>query len=219
MNDQNDGTYTVSCPSCGVLLARKPKRKKKCPHCGEYIRVRKGNLYTEKQLEVIDWLPRLERYGVTFQTFTKHFLKVMKAEGHEPEVGDVVWDILGHLLDMALSEEKPNYSRLSSIYFQLWDFARHHKPEEDSKPYLVESTRYGLLVAKKDKEAGLYERVRVYTCNDSLVCDACRALSDGPPIDIDEALRTMPVPNQCRSERGCRCWYFPVIEFKDHKHE
>ena len=46
----------AQCPYCNALLERKPQRKKKCPSCGNYIRVNDGILYTEDGLkEMHEW--------------------------------------------------------------------------------------------------------------------------------------------------------------------
>ena len=59
----------VKCPYCAKELAEKPARKKKCPHCSQYIYVRQGKPLTEKQALENDlerrWLGILERYDVS----------------------------------------------------------------------------------------------------------------------------------------------------------
>lgn len=42
---------SAQCPNCGGSLATSPTRKKKCPHCGNYIYVRQGQLVGEIQVE------------------------------------------------------------------------------------------------------------------------------------------------------------------------
>lgn len=41
----------IRCPYCNNPLEKKPTRKKKCPSCGEYIYVKKGQLYKEDDLK------------------------------------------------------------------------------------------------------------------------------------------------------------------------
>lgn len=38
-----------TCPHCLSTLQPRPKRKKKCPHCGEYVYVRRGELVKEPE--------------------------------------------------------------------------------------------------------------------------------------------------------------------------
>jgi hypothetical protein len=40
-------------------------------------------------------------------------------------------------------------------------------------------------------------------------CEACRSLH-GTTLPVDEALSTLPIPNKCTSETGCRCQYLPA---------
>jgi uncharacterized Zn finger protein (UPF0148 family) len=66
------GNLDNTCPYCGSSLAERPKRKKKCPHCGNYIYVRtrpadrKKVLVTEEQAQEIEqqWeVYHYERYA------------------------------------------------------------------------------------------------------------------------------------------------------------
>ena len=63
------------CPHCGGVLEKKPKRKKKCPLCNNYIYVRTSPstsdkiLVTEEEAKKIDWLKKLENYGITEKNF------------------------------------------------------------------------------------------------------------------------------------------------------
>jgi SPP1 gp7 family putative phage head morphogenesis protein len=59
------GNVDAICPYCGKLLEKMPGRKKKCPHCGNFIHVRtrpldnQKVLVTEKQMEAIN-----EQWGI-----------------------------------------------------------------------------------------------------------------------------------------------------------
>jgi len=37
---------SAPCPYCGQAIEPKPKRSRKCPHCNEWVVVRRGNLVT-----------------------------------------------------------------------------------------------------------------------------------------------------------------------------
>lgn len=59
------GNIDATCPYCGKPLEKMPGRKKKCPHCGNFIHVRtrpldnQKVLVTEKQMEAIN-----EQWGI-----------------------------------------------------------------------------------------------------------------------------------------------------------
>ena len=82
---------------------------------------------------------------------------------------------------------------------------------KDPKPYVAETARCELLELKK---SGVISRVRINTRNDSFVCPACREASTRT-YGLDEALKTMPIPNLCQSENGCRCWYTAVVDIDE----
>ena len=47
--------------------------------------------------------------------------------------------------------------------------------------------------------------VRVFTCNDQFVCEACRKLEGS---HYNEDIFKLPDPNDvCSRELGCRCWF------------
>ena len=89
---------TVICPNCGNQLDKKPTRRRNCPHCGEAIFVRKGVLYTEKQVKDLDfknrWMRRLEIYGVTEKVYTQVRKKLSRQIGFEASVNDTIWKII-----------------------------------------------------------------------------------------------------------------------------
>ena len=53
------------CPYCQYEFPETPTRKKKCPNCGNYVYVRKGILLTEEQVNIEDWISRVEALGIT----------------------------------------------------------------------------------------------------------------------------------------------------------
>jgi uncharacterized Zn finger protein (UPF0148 family) len=60
-----------TCPYCSKVLDQPVKRKKKCPHCGEYITFRQGELLTEDEAKVENWMTRLERFRVTKRDYER----------------------------------------------------------------------------------------------------------------------------------------------------
>ena len=184
------------CPYCGEALDAKPKRKKKCPHCGQPIFVRQGVLRTKEQAGTDDWLKRLEYLGITRKEFERHRQQLAKQFGFEPAINDTVWRILNNRIASTQSHQD-----LRLVYQEM---ARLVKMEgKDPTPYSAKARTQELL---EIKEGGLWNRVTIHTANDDLVCPACRELAK-KTFPIDEALRTLPIPNLCQSERGCRCSY------------
>jgi predicted RNA-binding Zn-ribbon protein involved in translation (DUF1610 family) len=184
------------CPYCGKTLDVKPTRKKKCPHCGRPIFVRQGNLRTQEQAETDDWLKRLEYLGVTRKDFDRHQQELAKQFGLKPVVNDTVWRILNSRIASTRSHQD-----LRLIYQEMAHLVETEG--KDSKPYNVEARKHELL---EIREGGFWNRATIQTANDDLVCPACRKLAK-KTCSIDEALQTLPIPNLCQSERGCRCSY------------
>ena len=86
------------CPTCGSSLKERPRRKQKCPHCGAYILVRSGELVGEDQAQTIDWLGRLEAYGIAQKDFDKTRKQLSRQFGGPASVNDTVWRILNSLV-------------------------------------------------------------------------------------------------------------------------
>ena len=187
------------CPYCGFTLEPRPRRKKKCPHCGEPIFVRQGNLLTQEQAEVGDWLNRVEYLGVTRKDFDRNRQELAKQFGFTPSVNDTIWRVLNSLIVPGRSHQE-----LRFVYQEMADLV--WKEGKDPKPYQAEAAKHELLEMKEGFD--IFENVRVTTttCNDDLVCPACREFAKRT-FTIDEALATLPVPNGCQSEERCRCTY------------
>jgi hypothetical protein len=62
-----------------------------------------------------------------------------------------------------------------------------------------------LNIKELNRTSGIQMVARVLTANDELVCEECRKLSK-MTFTIDEALATMPIPNNCLNG-NCRCGY------------
>jgi predicted RNA-binding Zn-ribbon protein involved in translation (DUF1610 family) len=99
------GNLADVCPYCAANLKKRPQKKTKCPHCGNFIHVRtrssdrKRVLVTEKQVEEIEeqWsklflapAPRIERK----QGFDEERRQLTQKFGTEPGYNDVIWSLL-----------------------------------------------------------------------------------------------------------------------------
>lgn len=59
------------------------------------------------------------------------------------------------------------------------------------------------------REAGI-KHVKVQTCNDDLVCSACRRVAKRKKYRLDE-VPEFPL-RDCTNEGGCRCWITPTLD-------
>ena len=220
------------CPCCKQTLDKRPKRKKKCPHCGSYIYVRSlpsGNhhkvLVTEDGAKSIDlerervrstkrWLKRLdERFGVSDKDFDRHRKMLRERFGQEPGDGDVLWSLFHGVLDRSMKDG--NSRTLSRLYFEMARFL--YEEGRDFSHLLVQSHRMELMDYRDVISWGFVERVHIAT-KDDRSCQACKRLQ-GTVLTIEEALANMPVPcKECTYElrKGspgwCRCMYLAVLD-------
>jgi hypothetical protein len=197
------------CPYCGNELEKKPTRRKKCPHCSEYIYVRGGELLTEKQTKERDllkrWLSPLERYGASEKMFEEERKRLSSQFGFEAPVSDTLWRLMN-----ALIPKQKDCLDLERLYLLMADFVREEGKEPE--PYVrqameIKEAAIKQEVLRLERELGelFTVRVSVSTCNDEHVCRACREASEHT-YEISEFLENMPIPRDCENPRGCRCW-------------
>lgn len=103
------------CPSCKAILPTKPARKQDCPHCGQVIRVRQGKLVTEEKAQIIDWMQRLDAFGISDQEFAKHRTRLSEQFGHTASVNDTIWRILNSLVGKYANDT----SMLEHVYREM----------------------------------------------------------------------------------------------------
>lgn len=187
------------CPNCGKALEDAPKRKTKCPHCGQYILVRKGELVTEEEASIRDWLARLGGLGVTRQDFERARGKLSKQFGFRAGVNDTVWRILNSMVGQPQSQPV-----LKSVYLEMAHLAELEG--KDPKPYLTQAHEGEM---SQHQESRAVRMVEFRTANDNFVCANCRAL-ERKRFPVDEA-PVLPY-ERCTSKEGCRCWTAPVVK-------
>jgi hypothetical protein len=215
------------CPYCQQVLDKRPKRKKKCPHCENYIYIRglppKGErrvLVTEDEAEEIDsqwkqlhfrrkWLGMLQQYGIVDEDFDAHRKKLRERFGQEPSDGDVVWSLFHEALDGSM--KSGDFQELKRLYFEMALFLC--KEGRDFFPTLQQSRKMELA---EYKQRGFVEKVRILAGDAS--CEACQQLK-GKVLTFDEALEQMLIPcKECTFELHegrpgwCRCLYLPVLD-------
>lgn len=124
------------CPNCNMTLPARPTRKQECPHCSRLILVRNGELVTEEQASILDWLARLEGLGVTRKDFDKHRSELSKQFGvQQAAVNDTIWRILNKLVLVYARSD----SHLEQIYREMAKLTSSEG--NDPTQYLVEAER------------------------------------------------------------------------------
>ena len=201
------------CPYCKKILDKRPKRKKKCPHCQNCIYVRtlpdgdgKKVLVTEDGAKRIEldwqkvwwrnqWLRRVKQDGSSDHDLDRVRKSLTERFGEQPTDADVVWALL--------NETGDNFSMALFLYEEGRDFLQ-----------LLQQLRETELM--RYNEWGTPTQVEILAGDDS--CDSCKS-QNGRILTVDEALKTMPIPNKSCTyelERGklgwCRCVYLPAID-------
>jgi len=175
-------------------LDKPAKRKKKCPHCKEYIFVRDEKMVTEEEAKALDWILKLEGYGITKHTFYQEQRNLKAQFNQTPSTNDVIWRILNN---MVVNDDPIGYHFMAMIA----------KDEgKDTKPYITEAMKQTLNGLKNN---GLIRNVRILCVNDDHVCDSCRELHN-KVMSIEDALATLPIPTKCTNDM-CRCYYQHIV--------
>ena len=127
------GNADPICPYCGKALAKMPGRKKKCPHCGEFIFVRtrpidgESVLVTKDQVELIaeQWAIKNgthKEYLEGRAIFDEARKSLEKEYGFKPPENDVKWRVLSQQqLDYV---EKGNWGMYQCTLFQMAEILR-----------------------------------------------------------------------------------------------
>lgn len=199
------------CPYCRCVLTRMPRRKTRCPTCGNDIYVRSKQdvlptaLLTKEDALAADLLRDLESYGIQVDHFRGMDRKLSQQLGRDPFAAEVAWN-----LAKMLASQSTDLQAAGSIYYRMALFL--NELGRDHVPVLQKSSQTRLLYCKQHG----WERVHIRAAGESS-CQACRA-QDGRILSTEDALRSMPVPcKDCttvlfESDRGfCRCLYEPCI--------
>jgi hypothetical protein len=184
----------ANCPYCSNVLDPAPRKKKQCPSCGSWIYVRHGELITETEVHIRDCLLLVQSIGITRDRIEAQL------KSAETTVEDACWN----LLETELAQTKDLHRR-SSLNFALADLAE--PLGKDRKSYQSQAVLDDLNQMKNEGT----RRVVLRGANDESVCTACKRRSNRV-FDIDELLKTTPLPMLCKTDIGCRCVYFPAID-------
>jgi len=204
---------TETCPNCGSKLENIPdwkNGKMTCPYCGEVIVVRSGKLFTSDEANVRDLLDKINRtlfdIEITRQYFNSTRQKLSNEFGIKASINDTIWRILN-----LINTPKKSFQQRKFIYLAMSHILRMEN--KSTNEVMAKFHQMDLLEIKEFmKDSGLDVVVKIQTCNDEFVCDECRKLSK-IIFTIDEALKTMPIPNMCTNE-SCRCSW--AIQFSEY---
>ncbi|TRX01879.1 hypothetical protein [Flavobacterium gawalongense] len=204
------------CPYCKTSLNKFPSRKTKCPHCRNFIFVRKLNdsrlktLVTEEQVQEIEIeqkknylrynrLRKLKEFGVTEDEFVKRKEELYLKSGIENNEDDAFWSIFNELL----SENANDVNQLRMDYYSMAIFL--YEEGRDNFKLLQLNAKATL---DSFQLSNLELKVEIVGCSDS--CEACKKLN-GKIISIEEAY-LLPIPcRECTHRIGfCRCFYCSV---------
>lgn len=107
-----DKDANASCPYCKVTLAKRPARKTRCPSCNNDIYVRtsqkifSSTLLTWDDAIAVDWLKKIELYGVTGEQFVIKRQELSMKFGTRAKSTDAIWGLFNDLLIKRLADKK-----------------------------------------------------------------------------------------------------------------
>ena len=146
------------CPNCNSVLQAKPTRKQECPYCNKFIFVRNGELVTEEQATILDWLGALEYFGITRKDFDEQRSELSKKFGVQASVNDTLWRIFNNLIITFASNEVA----LEQIYREMAKLVSSEG--KDPTQYLVEAEK----VRKRRPDKPIQTEKQVFLGHDEL---------------------------------------------------
>lgn len=171
------------CPSCKQVLSATPTRKQNCPHCGKLILVRGGELITEDEANIREWLLRLEWSNIKRNDFDNHRNRLSKKFAKQASVNDTVWSVFNQLV---LKYGK-NLNMLERVYQEMASLLSSEG--KDPTKYLIEVEKIRRSRWPNEKREG-----QVFLGHDELayVRGLCKA---GKPEQAEELLyKADPTP-------------------------
>jgi len=120
--------------------------------------VRNGQLVTEEQATILDWLGALESFGISRKDFDEHRSKLSKNFGFQASVNDTIWRILNNLI-MTYAR---NEAALEQIYREMAKLVSSEG--KDPTQYLVEAEK----VRKRRPDKPLQIKKQVFLGHDEL---------------------------------------------------
>lgn len=207
--DCEDFLSKSSCPYCGTVLEKIPKRKSSCPNCNNVIFVRNKKMVTERKATMLDFIKSSEIYGANEIEYLRIEEELKNKFGCKPNPRDIVWSYYNKLI----LKNTGNYQSLSSIYYSM--ALMLNKEKKEFFHLLQLSKKMELLEYKRNS---FVKKVRISTAGKDNACDNCLK-QENKIFTINTALEKMPIPNKdCThilydENRGfCRCLYIAEVD-------
>lgn len=200
----------VDCPYCDATLEKAPKKKKKCPHCGNYIYVRSSKIiYPSKHLTheealATDEFNYLKEYGVTSKKFSD---KVEQLNRNSTELSTPLDACIALYDDLIL--QTTDKFRLHQFYYRK-AFVKYQRGID----FISDLQNAAKMELSRYEQEGL-THVTIISAD---ACDECKKLS-GKNFTIQKALQERPIPcikcTHDQNKRGdgwCMCRYAPAYD-------
>lgn len=205
------------CPNCNHGLEKRPGRKKKCPHCGQFIYVRtrpsdgKKVLATEAQAEQIAEQWFISRGGTHDEFLSEQRRLAEEKErvagrlAHTKDPLEIARLLLAHgknwpEVARTIGKSIPGISRTEADAFTKIALTEWRRTQAERQLDQIEA------LGAEEFEV----KVEWSTAGDDGVCHACAAM-EGKIFTVKGARRLMPHA-KCTSEDGCRCCWTPAVE-------
>ncbi len=189
------------CLYCNKPLIKKPLKKTKCPHCGQFMYVRTINLrqevVSETEASRVDCLKNMAEFGATEADYRKHKDMLVRRFGKEPAYQDIVWSIYNELI----SKNIKDFHMLNMIYYQMAWFLK-----DEGKPFVhVLKLKHKMDLLRYKQEGSIITEVDI---DATACCDKCKPLN-GKVYSIETALKEEPIPYE-NCDQFCMCSYLPL---------
>lgn len=212
----------ISCPYGEVKLL-KPKGTKKCKQCGQkihriyfpdeekllFVTSEEAGKIRERKKEASflkRWYGRLKgEFGAADKDIEAQRKRLAKSGDFNER--DVIWGVFNVLIQRSSSD----FQQLRMIYYSMAIFLN-----EEGKDFSNALQAAAKMRLMEYKHSGFVKNVTISSGGGG--CESCAKL-DGKKFSVDEALRSMPIPNKnCTfvlhdGRKGfCRCMYLAEID-------
>ena len=210
------GNLDSICPYCNHDLAVRPRGKKKCPHCGQFIHVRTRPCDGRKVLVTVAQVEQIQeqwfmRQGGTHEQF---LYKKKRVEEEQRRLAERLahtndpMEIARLLIADGLAHGRHPMEVARRIAKATTGISRQ-EAEKLAQSEIMRGHAERTLDSMEELGEEADGKMEWSTAGDDGVCPACASM-DGRIFTLKDARGKMPHP-QCSSSDGCRCCWLPVI--------